>query len=260
MSRAGRGSANTALLPDVHVSAFSTGRVRLKRGARGVRRYFADDWRDETLPVNVFLIDHPDGLCLVDAGQTAESTVPGYFAAWYPFFRLARFELTDADEAANQIALAGYPLKSVRWVVLTHMHTDHVGGLAPFRDAEVIVGRGEWDAAQGVGGRIRGYLPHKWPAGLHVVPVDFNGPPVGPFQRSYDVAGDGTLVYVPLPGHTRGHAALLVRARSGHSYLCAGDAAMNAAEFESAAPDIAAWCRRENVVVLTAHDDAVRVA
>lgn len=239
----------------MRISAFSTGRVRLKGGVRGVRRYFADDWRVDTLPVNVFLIEHPDGLCLVDAGQTAAAAEPGYFPTWYPFFRLCRFELGSGDEAASQIAAAGYDVSRVRWVVLTHMHTDHVGGLAAFRHAEIVVGRLEWEAAQGLGGRIRGYLPQKWPSGLRVRPVDFNGPPFGPFPQSYDIAADGRLIFVPLPGHTKGHAALLVRDGPEPTYLCAGDAAMRASELSETAGHVAEWCQREKIAILTSHEE-----
>ena len=244
----------------MRIRVFSTGRVRQKRGARGVRRYFVDDWSDDTLPVNVFLIEHPSGYCLVDAGQTAAAARRNYFPAWYPFFRLARFELTAGDEAATQLGAAGIDASRIRWLVITHMHTDHVGGIAQFRRAEVVVAREEWIRAQGMAGRVRGYLPQEWPTDIRPRAVVFDGPAVGPFPGTYDVAGDGRMLFVPLPGHTRGHAALLVR-NEGRSFLCAGDAAHRAEEFPQAAPDVAEWCRRENVTVLTSHDDdAVRLA
>lgn len=240
----------------MRIRVFSTGRARLKRGDRGLRRYFAADWREETLPVNVFLIEHPEGLCLVDTGQTAAAAEEGYFPRWYPFFKLARFELRPADEAARQLEAAGFPAKLIRWVVLTHLHTDHVGGLAAFCHSDVLVARAEWERAQGLGGRLRGYLPQRWPRGLHPRVIDLTGPAVGPFSASYDVASDGRLVVVPLPGHTPGHAGLLVRADPTDTYLCAGDAAHRATDLAAEAPAVAEWCRRENVVVLTTHDDA----
>jgi len=239
----------------VRISAFSTGRVRQKRGDRGIRRYLSDDWREGTLPVNVFLVEHPDGLCLVDAGQRAAAAEPGYFPRWYPFFRLSRFELTARDEAANQVERAGFDVRRIRWVVLTHLHTDHVAGLARFHAADVLVARAEWDLAQGFGGRLRGYVKKEWPSSLVPRLVDFDGPAIGPFPRSYDVASDGRLLMVPLPGHTRGHAALLVR-NGSVSCLCAGDAAFRAGDLATAAPAIADWCNRENVTILLTHDHA----
>jgi glyoxylase-like metal-dependent hydrolase (beta-lactamase superfamily II) len=227
--------------------------VREKAGTRGVRRYVLDRWRDDTLPVNAFLVEHPEGLCLFDTGQTARAAEPGYFPAWQPFFRLARFELEPADEASALLERLGFDAADVRWVVLSHLHTDHVGGLAAFASADVIVAREEWTAAAGMSGRIRGYLPQEWPAGLEPRLVELDGPAVGPFTGSYDVAGDGRLLLVPLPGHTRGHSALLVR-DDERRWLLAGDAAHSAGELAATAPQVAEFCAHEGVVVLTAHD------
>ena len=238
---------------DVRIRCFSTGSVRRKRADRGVRRYLADDWSDETLPVNVFLVEHPDGVCLFDTGQTARATAPGYFPFWYPFFRLARFELTYEDEVAQQLGRLGHEVSDVRWIVLSHLHTDHVGGLSPFAGAEVLVSRTEWNDARGLGGRLRGYLPQYWPSSARVRLVDFGEPPVGPFAGTHDVAGDGSLVLVPTPGHTRGHVSLLVRDRS-RSFLLGGDAAETADDLGRAAPVLADYCKRSDIVFLATHD------
>jgi glyoxylase-like metal-dependent hydrolase (beta-lactamase superfamily II) len=231
----------------VEVERFSTGRVRPKRATHGLRRYLPGGWSDETLPVNVFLVRRPDGMLLFDTGQTAHAAGPGYHPRWHPFFHLARFELEPADEVGAQLDPA-----SVRWVVLSHLHTDHVGGVGAFPTAEVIVSRVEWERAQGLSGRLRGYLPQHWPLGKPVL-VDFEGSPVGPFPGSYDIAGDGQLLLVPTPGHTPGHVVLLVR-ESGGGWLLGGDLAGSP---DALPPAIADFCRREGLVVLLAHDDDV---
>jgi glyoxylase-like metal-dependent hydrolase (beta-lactamase superfamily II) len=197
----------------VRVRCFSSGGVRPKARGRGLRRYLPGGWSDEVLPVNSFCIEHPGGLCLFDAGQTARATRFGYHPPWHPFFRLSRFEIAPDDELAVQLPGAGLDPAAVRWVVLSHLHTDHVGGLAPFARAEVLVSRLEWERAQGVRGRVRGYIPHRWPAGLTPRLVDFEHGRAGPFPASHDVAGDRTLLMVPLPGHTPGHSGLLVEGR-----------------------------------------------
>jgi glyoxylase-like metal-dependent hydrolase (beta-lactamase superfamily II) len=237
----------------IRVRCLRTGVVREKRGERGLRRYLLDSWRAEALPVNAFLVEHPDGLCLFDTGQTARAASPDYFPRWQPFFRLARFELEPEDEASAQLARIGASPADVRWVVLSHLHTDHAGGIAPFTSAEVIVSRLEWESAQGLRGRIRGYLPQEWPERLAPRLVDFDGIAFGPFSASYDVAGDGHLLLVPLPGHTRGHAALLVQAGT-RKWLLGGDAAHSADELPAKAPATADFCARHGVVFLAAHD------
>jgi N-acyl homoserine lactone hydrolase len=227
--------------------------VRQKAGSRGIRRYVADAWRTETLPVHAFLVEHPKGLVLFDAGQTVRAAEPGWFPRWHPFFRLSRFELEEGDEVAQQIHAQGIETADVRFVILSHLHTDHVGGLAPFDQATVLVSRLEWTRATGVSGLIRGYLPQHWPSGLAPTLVDFTGPSLGPFSASFDVIGDGSLLLVPTPGHTAGHAALLVRGSRG-SWLLAGDMAHSASELAATDPGIAAWCETEAIAILAAHD------
>lgn len=244
----------------MQVRCVTTGRVRAKAGERGVRRYLLDEWRSGTSPVHAYLVDDAGELTLFDAGQTARAARPGWFPRWHPFFRLSRFELGPPDEVAAQLRALGIEPAAVTRVVLSHLHTDHVGGLGAFTHASVLVSRLEWERGTGLGGRIRGYLPQHWPPGLEPTLIDFRGPAVGPFRASHDVAGDGRLLLVPAPGHTAGHAALL--ARDGErSWLLAGDLAHTAAELDRVAPEIAAWCRADGVEILLAHDcDAPRRA
>jgi N-acyl homoserine lactone hydrolase len=227
--------------------------VRPKRGQRGVHRYVLDRWSDETLPVNCFLVERPDGLLLFDAGQTALAGHSGYLPRWHPFLRLARFELRPEDEAASQLSRLGYAAADVSMVVLSHLHTDHVGGLAAFDHADVIVTRLEWERATGLRGAARGYLPQHWPPGLRPRLVDFAPAAIGPFPSSCRLLDNDELILVPIPGHTPGHAGLLVR-EQGRRFLLIGDAAHSAADYLGGSPRVEQWAHSENVTVLAAHD------
>ena len=241
------------------VTCLRTGNVRPKRRSRGLRRYLPGGWADQTLPVHAFLIEHPAGLCLFDVGQTARAATPGYLPRWHPFLRLARFELSHTDEAASLLRAGGFDPDGVRWIVLSHLHTDHVGTVGAFPRAEVIVSRVEWSRAIGLAGRVRGYLPQHWPSSLHPRLIDLSGDPWGPFPASLDLAGDGRLVVVPAPGHTPGHLALIVDVGTSR-YLLAGDAGHRASDVRAGTGPLADFSRRPDVVVLTAHDhDAERL-
>lgn len=235
------------------IVCFSTGRVRPKRGRRGLRRYLPGGWDSATLPVNVFALDHPEGVCVFDAGQTARAGVRGYFPAWWPYFRLARFELSADDEVAPQLGRRGLPASRVRWLVLSHLHTDHAGGVGGLAGAEVVVSRVEWTRATGLRGRLRGYLPQYWPQGVEPRLVDFAPPPIGPFSGSYDLAGDGSLRLVPTPGHTPGHMSLLGRIGS-RRVLLGGDMAPSAGRLKQLSPAVAEYCERERITPLLTHD------
>ena len=237
----------------MRIRCLTTGAVREKAGERGVSRYFVDRWRAETLPVHAFLVEHPDGLLLFDTGQTARAAGPGYLPRWHPFLRLSRFELAPEDEVAAQLRRLGIAPSDVRWVVLSHLHTDHVGGLDEFRNGEVLVSRVEWERGSGLGGRVRGYLPQYWPPGLEPRLLDLDDGGFGPFPGSYDLAGDGSLVVVATPGHTPGHASLLVRRAEG-DVLLAGDLAHAAADLDRIAPSIALYCRERGIAFAGTHD------
>jgi len=58
---------------------------------------------------------------------------------------------------------------------------------------------------------------------------------------------------VSLPGHTPGHAGMLV----GRRVLLAGDAGHTVSEFAAEAPDVAAWCASTGLDVLLSHDPQV---
>lgn len=237
----------------------TTGGARPKQRQHGPRRYLGGGWSRELLPVNAFLFEHPAGLCLFDAGQTADATRAGHLPQWHPFLRLARFELGRDDEVAPQLRRLGFAVEDVRWVVLSHLHTDHVGGIAPFASATVVATRTEWRRATGLGGRLRGYVPQHWPAGLDPELIDFDGGPVGPFEASHDLAGDGRLVLVPTPGHTPGHMSLLAGDR-GCAFMCCGDLVHTADELRDVAPEIARYCSQRRIVALAAHDPRAAVA
>jgi N-acyl homoserine lactone hydrolase len=208
--------------------------------------------------VNAFLIEHPEGLCLVDAGQSIAAAAPGYLPRWHPFIRIARFELEPQDVASTQVRRLGLRPEDVRWVVLTHLHTDHVGGVGDFPGSEIVVSRVEWNRAQGVRGKVIGYVPKQWPAGVVPSLVDLDGPSLGPFAATRDLVDDGSLCLVPLPGHTPGQIGVLVR-EGERAALVGGDVAHDRRELAEKEPALADYCRREGVELLLAHDDELPV-
>jgi glyoxylase-like metal-dependent hydrolase (beta-lactamase superfamily II) len=240
---------------EIGIRRLTTGVARQRRASRGALRYVVDDWEDDAVPVNAYLVEHPAARCLFDAGQVAAASKPGYLPRWHPFLRLARFELERDDEVDAQLELAGVSPNSIDVVVLSHLHTAHVGAVGAFANARVVVEEAEWRRARGLLGRVRGYTPGRWPRRVSVTRVALDGPAVGPFPRSYDVLGDGRLSLVPTPGHTPGHASLVVLDES-RTWFLAGDLVHHPAELDEGFPAIAAWCREHDVTVLTAHDEA----
>ena len=120
---------------------------------------------------------------------------------------------------------AGMPVSDVRYAAMTHAHWDHIGALGDLTNARVLISRAEleWTSPftrymdHGV------FLHHLKRAKDRLFAFDFNGPAIDGFPGSFDVFGDGAVVAVPMPGHTPGSTAFLVRGKGGVTYLFSGD-------------------------------------
>jgi glyoxylase-like metal-dependent hydrolase (beta-lactamase superfamily II) len=209
--------------------AIQTGSVRIKtaqvqgrgRGLSRRLRIFADrDWT-EWLPTYAWLIDHPEGVIVVDTGQgthlleSAQSLNP--YHRWEVMFRIERDE-----EIGPQLRALGIGPGDLKRVVLTHLHIDHDGGLAHFPHSDILVSRGELRMASGWMGRMRGYLPNRWPSWFNPVPLDLAPEAFGPFAASKRLTTAGDVVAVATPGHTPDHLSVVVEDH-GTTYFLAGD-------------------------------------
>lgn len=181
------------------------------------------EWTD-WLPIFAWLIDHPEGPIVVDTGETARTAEIDYFPRWHPYYRSSvRMRVTEEDEIGPRLEAMDVDPDGVATVVLTHLHTDHAGGLEHFPNSDILVSETEYRRAQGVRGRVQGYLPHSWPAWFEPTLMLFEDGPAGPFARSHRITEAGDVIAVPTPGHTEGHVSVLVESDEAR-YFLAGDA------------------------------------
>jgi glyoxylase-like metal-dependent hydrolase (beta-lactamase superfamily II) len=202
-------------------------RIRVSQGNRklggALRILFDRNWSD-WLPIFSWVIEHTEGIIVVDTGETSRVSKKGYLPAWHPFYRVAAsFDVKPADEIGSQLRKLGISSEDVSTVILTHLHTDHAGGLHHFPRSKIFVAGRDYRNALGLWGKLNGYLPHRWPKWFAPVSIPFAPVAFGGFAQSFPVTTAGDVVVVPTPGHTPHHVSVIVKT-DGRDYFLAGDA------------------------------------
>ena len=182
-------------------------------------------------PINVYVIEHEQGLVLFDTGQDRGSvTAPDYFPgglSGHLYARLAQFAIRPGETLSECLRKIGYEPSQVRTVVLSHLHQDHIGGLAELSNAEILVSAREWAELDTRCPEVKGLLQrHIRLAGRRWTQVTFasvDAPAVAPFAAAHDVFGDRSLLLVPTPGHTPGSLSMLLRQKGMAPIIFVGD-------------------------------------
>lgn len=173
------------------------------------------------------LVEASDGLVLVDTGlglkdvRSPHARLSGFF-----LFLLSpdfREELT----AVRQVEQLGFSATDVRHIVLTHLDFDHAGGLDDFPAARIHLMRDERDhaLAQRTWLDRQRFRPQQWSSrDRWELYGSARGAPWFGFEGVQHLRGlPGSILMVPLPGHTFGHAGVAVRSQ-GRWLFQAGDA------------------------------------
>ncbi len=218
------------------VQVFSTGSGKQhkehRRGSRMPSLWWvltSRSWIE--VPINVYVLDHRDGLVLFDAGlNPAIGTDPNYISSPVGRFfmrRLFRLQIEPEDTLTNKLNGLGYAAHDVRKVVVSHLHFDHVGGIAEVCQAELLVSGDEWRQLSGPHPErdfiLREHIElpgAKWRQ-IDFTPTD--DPLLAPFGGSFDLMGDSTMTLLATPGHTPGSLSMLVRSAGFPPLLLVGD-------------------------------------
>jgi N-acyl homoserine lactone hydrolase len=176
--------------------------------------------------VSSVLVRHTKGDVLIDTGfsPNAEGQMSELPEAGKAFGLQIVAGAKNRTSIVDALATVGEPPARVVRILMTHSHYDHLGGATQL-PAPIYVSAAEaaWMSDQAA-------HPTITPPSLvravqsRLKQLDYDSGPYLGFDQSKDVYGDGTIVVVPLRGHTPGHQGAFLKLGHRRVFLI-GDAA-----------------------------------
>lgn len=169
-------------------------------------------WR----PASAFVIEHPrEGLVVFDLGLSQAVAQQGEAALGVPMRWLFKSRGRVGRTLEAQMRETGLEPSAVRWVIVSHLHADHLGAAPAFVTATFVGGAGA------SGHRFDTIVQPRWRD------IDFaRGEPLPPFDRAVDLFGDRSVLLIQGGGHTPEDVMALL-ALPGGPALLAGDAVVH---------------------------------
>jgi len=217
--------------PSVQLAIIKTARVAVAEGLLVPGGSFTKQIDSN---FSAFLVRHGEELLLFDTGMGSQidaqyrQDMPAW---WRPFFKYE----APVRPARQQLDEAG--LAPPGLLLLSHSHWDHAGGVPDFPAARIGVAAAELPLIQrpsrGPGGSWASQLAAP---GIRWEALQFQARPHRGYAQSLDLFGDGTVVLVPMPGHTPGSMGLFVKVDSGREFFFIGDVAWTLAALRAGTP------------------------
>lgn len=211
---------DTSTMPDVEVTFLRCGSVTIPEpiAVRG-----ALTLAPRVISHSAVLVRHPQATFLYDTGLCADIYL--YILGQSFLFRktLGNFEFEQSLH--SHLSELDMDASDIDFALLSHLHWDHVSGIPELPKVPLLINRVEYDAARlGLLDANQG-LVRQLMSDNPIELFDCDGPFYEGFRSSHDLFGDGSIVLVPLPGHTAGNTGMFINRSNGPRLLLIGDAA-----------------------------------
>lgn len=156
-----------------------------------------------------YLIVHPRGTLMFDAGAIADSHLKGDGSV------VTEGVVTASEPLLPQLAAAGYTPSDITYFALSHFHSDHTANANEFANATWIVQKAERDFM--FADSPQGIIQPATYAALRDAETTILD------NQDLDVFGDGSVVVMATPGHTPGHQVVAVKLANRGTVVLGGD-------------------------------------
>ena len=165
-------------------------------------------------------IEHPvHGHMLFDTGYTRRFYEGTLRLPLKIYARVTKVFITEEEEAKNAMLKKGVAPESIKYIIVSHFHADHIGGLRDFPNATFICSQKGFDDVKnktGIAALRRGFVPTLLPEDFEnrVQFVSFENTNRSEYGlgKVVDLFGDESLLICSLDGHAKGQIGVLLQA------------------------------------------------
>ena len=168
-----------------------------------------DEVKDSNMGVTCYLVVHPKGMLIYDTGLNDRLVGRPLYENVLEGYGQIKF-----NTLSGQLADIGVAPTNIDYLVLSHYHFDHVGNAGDFAGSTWLVYKGDRDQMFSSAARANPWF-RQYSALENSKTMILSG--------DHDVFGDGTVVVLATPGHTKGHCSLLVRLKNTGPVVLSGD-------------------------------------
>ncbi len=177
------------------------------------------------------LIQHPKGTFVFDTGLGKQAEAQ--FQKHFDFLAKQLLSFTRVDTLYNVLEKNNFSPSKIDFIIPSHLHWDHASGIEDFPNAKVWITNKEHEAATDAKAKPPAFIKEQYDAStVKWNFFNFNDIPYEVFEKSYDVFDDGSIILVPLYGHTKGSIGMFVNLKSNKRYFFTGDLTWVAEGFE----------------------------
>lgn len=173
------------------------------------------------------LIKHPNkGYILFDTGYSNRFFEATKKFPYQLYAAITKVTISEEEEVIHQLNKIGITPDEIKYIIISHFHADHIGGLKDFPKAQFICTKKGYEdvkGKKGFSGLVKAYIPSLMPKNfekrvlfLEVEKGRYEHPDLG---KGIDLFEDGTITIHALDGHAFGMIGILVKTSKRKVFL-----------------------------------------
>ncbi|MEQ9307689.1 MAG: MBL fold metallo-hydrolase [Marinoscillum sp.] len=186
------------------------------------------------------LIKHPEkGYVLFDTGYTTRFYEHTKTFPFNLYAKATKVYVNEEDHVIYKLAKEGIKPSDIKYIIISHFHADHIGGLLDFPNAQFICTRNAYEDIRnrrGFSAVRRGFIPNLMPVDFEkratLIDITKSAKTDSFLGKMYDLFADGSIYLYRVEGHARGQIGALLTTTEGNILLIS-DAAWLKENFEN---------------------------